>query len=59
MLLRIIIIFLLAVSLNSCSKKKDNLIYEPKPKEDAYKLYNDAFSALEKNDFFFASKKFS
>jgi outer membrane protein assembly factor BamD len=42
----------------SCSKK-DELIYEPSKKLDPYVLYKEGQKAFEKNDFFFASKKFS
>ena len=59
MLLRIIVIFSLAIGLNSCSKKKDKLIYEPKEQVNAYKVYEEGLDALERNDFFYASKKFS
>ena len=59
MLLRIIVIFSLALGLNSCSKKKDKLIYEPKEQVNAYKVYEEGLDALERNDFFYASKKFS
>tara|TARA_B100001248_G_C27380062_1_gene456449 strand:+ start:568 stop:1410 length:843 start_codon:yes stop_codon:yes gene_type:complete len=59
MLLRIIFIFSLAIGLISCSKKKDELIYEPKEQINAFKAYEEGFEALEKNDFFYASKKFS
>lgn len=59
MLLRIIVILSLAIGLNSCSKKKDKLIYEPKEQVNAYKAYEEGLDALERNDFFYASKKFS
>ena len=50
----ILIIFFLF----SCSKK-DELIYKPSDKKNPYSLYEEAINAFEKNDFFFASKKFS
>ena len=50
MLLRIIVIFSLALGLNSCSKK-DKLIYEPKEQVNAYKVYEEGLDALERNDF--------
>ncbi len=59
MLFRIIVIFSLAIGLNSCSNKKDKLIYEPKDQINAYKAYEEGYDALERNDFFYASKKFS
>ncbi len=42
----------------SCSKNKE-LVYEPSKKTDAYALYEEGLEAFEKNDFFFANKKFS
>ena len=59
MFFRIIVIFSLVIGLNSCSKKKDKLIYEPKEQINAYKAYEEGYDALERNDFFYASKKFS
>jgi len=58
MLFRIILISALAISLYSCSKK-DEIIYEPQKKISPYKLYEEAMSAFNKNDFLFASKKFN
>ncbi len=53
-----IIIFFFLILLNfSCSKKE--VVYEPSKKNDAYKLYEEGLVAFEKNDYFFASKKFS
>ena len=51
-------LFILILFLFSCSKK-DEFIYEPSNRNDPYKLYKEAFDAFEKNDFFYASKKFS
>ena len=42
----------------TCSKKNE-AIYEPIEKKDSYVLYKEAIDAFDKNDFFFASKKFS
>ena len=58
MVFRIIIICLLSISLYSCQKKKE-IIYEPQKKISAFKLYEEGLNAFEKNDFFYASKKFS
>ena len=58
MIFRIIVIFLLAIGFNSCTKKNE-VIYEPKKKVDAFELYKEGMEAFDKNDFFFASKKFS
>ena len=58
MIVRILSPFLLILILFSCSKKNE-LDYEPSGRNDPYKLYKEAFDAFEKNDFFYASKKFS
>jgi len=58
MLLRILIIIFLSINLYSCLKKKE-IAYEPQKKISAYNLYKEGMIAFEKNDFFFASKKFS
>ena len=57
MYLKIILIILLSISLNSCSKKEAE--YEPKEKNSPYKLYNEGLKAFEKGDYFFAEKKFT
>lgn len=44
------------ILLVSCSKDKPN--YELQIKEDPYKVYQEAYEAFEKGDFFFAQKKF-
>ncbi len=41
----------------SCSKQE--AMYEPKPRLDPYKLYEEGYAAFEKGDYFFAQKKFS
>ena len=56
MIFRIIVIFLLGIGFYSCTKNE--VIYEPK-KVDAFELYKEGMDAFDKNDFFFASKKFS
>ncbi len=58
MIFRIIVIFLLGIGFYSCTKKNE-VIYEPKKKVDAFELYKEGMDAFDKNDFFFASKKFS
>ncbi len=50
----ILIIFFLSLS---CAKKEE--IYKPTAKLDPYLLYQEGLDAFEKNDFFFANKKFS
>ena len=52
----VITLFLLTLS---CSGAKKDVIYEPSSKLNPYDLYNEGIEAFEKNDYFFASKKFS
>lgn len=58
MTFRILLFFTFSLSILSCSSDK-NVIYEPSIKKNPYVLYQEGFEALEKNDFFFASKKFT
>lgn len=53
----IIIFFTSITLLQSCSK--DEPIYKPNEKIDAYNSYKEGLQAFERRDFFFASKKFS
>ncbi len=55
--MRLFLILSLTFFLNSCAKEK--ISYEPTKKSDPYEIYNEAYNAFEKNDFFYASKKFS
>tara|TARA_A100001011_G_C14314883_1_gene847478 strand:- start:1764 stop:2588 length:825 start_codon:yes stop_codon:yes gene_type:complete len=57
MLQKFFLIFILVISLNSCSKK--DVQYEPKAKVDPYQLYREGFEAFEKADYFYAEKKFT
>jgi len=57
MLQKIFLIFILALSLNSCSKKEAE--YEPKNKVNPYKLYKEGFEEFEKGNYFYAEKKFT
>ena len=52
----VITLFLLTLS---CSGAKKDVIYEPSNKLNPYDLYKEGIEAFEKNDYFFASKKFS
>ena len=52
----VITLFLLTLS---CSGAKKDAIYEPSSKLNPYDLYKEGIEAFEKNDYFFASKKFS
>ena len=56
MYLRLFLILLTTIVITSCSNKEP--IYKPKEKVDPYKIYEEAYSAFEKNDFFYANKKF-
>ena len=57
MVIRHILVLTLIFLSISCSKK-DAPLYEPLAKVDAYSVYKEGLDAFEKNDFFFASKKF-
>jgi len=53
-----ILYFFISLILLSCSNNKE-VIYEPTSRIDPYKVYNEAYKAFEKGDYFFAEKKFS
>ena len=53
-----IIIFYLII-FNSCSKNNKEIIYQPLEKTNPYELYKEGLTAFERNDFFFAEKKFT
>ena len=56
---KIIIILIISLSFQACSKnKKVEYEFEDK-KVDPYQLYEEGFKAFEKGDYFFANKKFS
>jgi len=57
MLQKIFLIFILVLSLNSCSKK--DMEYEPKDKVNPYKLYQEGFKEFERGNYFYAEKKFT
>ena len=57
MVFRHILILTLIFLLVSCSNK-DKPLYEPSSKVEGYTVYKEGLDAFEKNDFFFASKKF-
>ena len=56
MLSRFISILILVLSIISCSKKEQ--VYQPTENIDPYILYKEGYDAFEKNNFFFANKKF-
>jgi len=58
MLLRFFFVLVINLLAISCSKD-DGVIYKPIEKSDPYVLYKEGLEAFEKNDFFFANKKFS
>ena len=55
---RILIILSLVLFLFSCSKK-DEIAYQTTKKADPYLLYKEGLDAFNRNNFFFANKKFS
>ncbi len=57
MLARIFFTFILTLFVLSCSK--DEVDYIASQKVDPYKSYNEGIQAFERNNFFFANKKFS
>ncbi len=59
MYLRFLLFLALIFFTVSCSSDKKKIIYEPSSSIDPYKAYKEGLDAFEKNDFFFASKKFS
>ena len=54
---RKILILLITLLLLSCTNK--DVVYEPTTRTDPYKIYDEAYNAFEKGDYFFAEKKFS
>ena len=56
MLPRFLLIFIAISFFVSCSKKEP--VYQPTKKIDPYIVYKEAYTAFEKNDFFYANKKF-
>ena len=57
MFFRLVLILGIILTLFSCSKEKE--LYEPTKKVNPYVLYEEGLEAFDRNDFFFASKKFS
>jgi len=56
-MLRSFILCLLLINFLACSKSEK--IYVPVENKNAYQTYKEGLDAFNKNDFFFASKKFS
>jgi len=57
MLIRLFLISTFIITLYSCSKEE--IDYKPTSKVDPYILYQEGLTAFDRNDFFFAEKKFS
>ena len=57
MFFRLFYLLGLTIFLYSCAGNKE--IYEPSSKVDPYELYKEGLEAFERNDYFFANKKFS
>ena len=51
--------FLIIFLITSCSKNKELEINIPSDQEKSFEVYKEAVEAMYRNDFFFASKKFS
>ena len=58
MIFRLTLVIIFSLTVLSCSKEKE-VVYQPSAKVDPFIIYKEAMEAFEKNDFFFASKKFS
>ncbi len=56
---KISIIAFYLIIFSACSKNEEEIIYQPLEKTNPYELYKEGLAAFEKNDFFFANKKFS
>ncbi len=54
---KLLISLFLFIFLSTCSK--DQIQYKPTEKVNPYNVYKEGLEAFEKNDFFFANKKFS
>ena len=57
-MVRIFLLIIISLALITCSKK-DEPIYIPSEKVDAFTIYNEGLKAMENNDYFFANKKFT
>ena len=58
MFFRVALLIIIVFTLLSCSKNK-KVLYEPTSKVDPYIIYNEAMESFNKNDFYFANKKFT
>ena len=55
---KIIFIFLIIITLSSCSKKEE-VSLAPPDESESYKIYKDALDAMNRGNFFYAAQKFS
>ena len=55
---KILLIFILILLINNCSKKEE-LSVKPPDENESYVLYKDALDAMNKGEYFFAANKFS
>ena len=58
MFFRVALLIIIVFTLLSCSKNKE-VLYEPTSKVNPYTIYNEAMESFNKNDFYFANKKFT
>jgi len=58
MFFRVALLIIIVFTLLSCSKNKE-VLYEPTSKVNPYTTYNEAMESFNKNDFYFANKKFT
>ena len=56
--MRLLIIFILIVTLFSCTKKDTRKIQLPSTKQEAMEVYKDALKSMEEGQFLIASEKF-
>ena len=56
---KIFIIIFFLILFSACSKNQEEIIYQPLEKTNPYELYKEGLTAFERNDFFFAEKKFT
>ena len=55
---KIFLIIFTFLFISECSKKEE-LTFKPPDQNESYKIYKEGLDAMDRNDFFFAAKKFS
>ena len=55
---KIFFIIFIFLFISECSKKEE-LTFKPPDQNESYKIYKEGLDAMDRNDFFFAAKKFS